>query len=571
MSRKNKTTSTANQASLFNRNGIALAAQNKLAEAAQNFVKAIALAPGDADAHNNLGNIFKAQGRFMEARACYEQALSLNPNLAMAHNNLGLVYLQQRLVPQAVVSLRRALVLNKQNHETLYNLGNALAVQGKPAEAEEAYRKALAKNPDWPEALMNLGSLLAMQDRSAEAEPLFRQALALRPTFAEAAYNLGNALQDQGKWTEAILFFDQTLSLRGPHPNAFLNKANALSSLRRFPEAEEIYTQAASLAPQNAAIHANRAMMALRQGDLPRGFELYKARWQTGQLSRPPSSAPLWDGDSLEGKTILLHAEQGLGDTLQFVRYAKWVKEKGATRLVLRAPAALTRLLTRVQEIDAVIDEEAPLPPHDCLASLMDLPHLFGTTLETIPCSVPYLTADPKDEALWAARLAPFTGLKIGLVWAGNPRLDQPQSRAVDRRRSLPLAAFAPLAKLAGLHWISLQKGAPASQAAHPPEGMQLFDGSEELGDFADTAALIAHLDLVISVDTSVVHLAGAMGKPVFMLSRYDGCWRWLLDRTDSPWYPTLRLFHQETFGDWSGAIAALKDALSSFSSAASA
>lgn len=558
-------TSAASQAVQLNKNGIALAAQNRLDEAVQNFAQAITLNPRDADAHNNLGNMLRAQGHLMEARACYQRALALNPNLSMAHNNLGLVLLGLGQPAQAAVSLRRALVLNKQNPDTLYNLGNALLAQGKASEALDAYRKALAKKPDFPEVLMNLGSLYAMQGDPAQAEPLFRTALAQRPGFTEAAYNLGNTLQDQGQWEEAINCFNDVLQTMPWHAKAQLNLAGALASLRRFTEADEAYAKAAALAPQEASVRVNRAMMMLKQGHLAEGFAAYDARWQTGQLTRPTSDAPLWDGGPLDGQTILLHAEQGLGDTLQFVRYAALVKERGAARILLLTPQPLVRLLKRMPALDDVIAEGDPLPPHDCLASLMDLPRLFGTTLETIPAPIPYLSPAPEDQAFWAARLAPLPGRKIGIVWAGNPRLDQPQSRAVDRKRSLPLAAFAPLAALPGIQWISLQKGPAAAQSQKPPDGLALTDWTADLNDFADTAALVAQLDLVVTVDTSVAHLAGALGKPVFMLSRYDGCWRWLLDRTDSPWYPSLRLFTQENFGHWERAIRSLTAAISSF------
>jgi hypothetical protein len=263
----------------------------------------------------------------------------------------------------------------------------------------------------------------------------------------------------------------------------------------------------------------------------------------------------------LSGKTILLTAEQGLGDVLQFVRYAPLLAAKGArVRLLVQAP--LVRLLERVAGVDRVFTlGEAP-EGFDVHCPMMSVPHLVGTRLETIPGKVPYLRAEPEEVRAWGAKLGPLRGLKVGLAWSGDPRPGDRGANLTDARRSVRLAQLAPLARVPGVQWVSLQKGAPAEQAGHPPEGMALIDLMEGARDFADTAALVQNLDLVITVDTSMVHLAGGLGRPVWMLSRFDGCWRWMLEREDSPWYPTLRIFRQAAPLDWTSAIEQLARAL---------
>ena len=246
---------------------------------------------------------------------------------------------------------------------------------------------------------------------------------------------------------------------------------------------------------------------------------------------------------------LLLHAEQGQGDTLQFCRYATMLGSRG--RIILEAPGPLVRLLGSLRGVEQLVRQGDPLPRFDLHCSLLSVPLICQTTLGTIPAEAPYLSADPVQAAAWRERLASLPGLKVGLVWAGGSRPEQPETLAIDRRRSMPLATMAPLGEVTGCSFVSLQKGEPAHQSAQPPPGLFVHDFTAELADFADTAALIEALDLVISVDTAVVHLAGALGKPVWLLNRFDSCWRWLLDRDDSPWYPTLRQFRQTVPGDW--------------------
>jgi hypothetical protein len=301
----------------------------------------------------------------------------------------------------------------------------------------------------------------------------------------------------------------------------------------------------------------------LSLGDFALGWRKYEWRWQQPTVlgSQSDRARPLWLGATdVIGKTILLHAEQGFGDTLQFCRYAPLVAR--TADVVLEVPRPLLRLLSTLPGVSRIVASGDPLPHFDLHCPLLSLPLAFGTTLADLPNHVPYLRADPVHVTAWRQRLAPLPGIRVGLVWSGNPRLDIPLANRIDRRRSTTLDRLAPLGEIPGVSLVSLQKGDFRAQSTTPPPGLAIADWTDELDDFADTAALIEALDLVISVDTSVVHLAGALGKPVWVLNRYDACWRWLRDRGDSPWYPTARLFRQPTPGDWDGMIAEVVAAL---------
>jgi hypothetical protein len=385
----------------------------------------------------------------------------------------------------------------------------------------------------------------------------------LQPDLADAHNNLAVALCDLRRHAEAETCAREALRLRPDYADAHSNLGMVLFDLRRLLEAETSYREALRLEPDFPQAHMNLSSALLITGRFEEGWEEHEWRWKARHMAGGARgfSAPLWSGEVLgEGGVLLLHAEQGLGDTLQFCRYAPLAAARA--RVVLEVQAPLARLLSSLPGVSQVIARGEALPAFDAQAPLLSLPRAFGTTIETVPARVPYLAADPDQAAAWGRRLAALPGLKVGLCWAGEPRAGFPELAAIDARRSISLAALAPLAKVAGVSFVSLQKGAPAAQAADPPPPMALFDYTAELADFADTAALVENLDLVISVDTSVAHLAGAMARPVWLLNRFDTCWRWLLDRQDSPWYPTLRLFRQTTPGDWTSVIADLRQAL---------
>ena len=371
------------------------------------------------------------------------------------------------------------------------------------------------------------------------------------------------ARHQAGRLDEAIAGYDLLLRLAPGHAEAHANRGLVLHDLRHLDAALASFDRAIALKPDDANGYWNKSLTLLRQGRYREGWRLYEWRKAlAAPVGNQFSQTQPWLGDGdIAGKTVLLHAEQGLGDSLQFCRYAPLVRARGA-RVILSVPGPLVRLLRSMDPAIAVVDMDDEIPAFDVHCPLLSLPLAMATTLETIPAGVPYLTADSRQSALWRERLAALPGRKVGLVWAGSPRPHDPRAEDVDRRRSVSLGHYAPLATVPGVSLISLQKGEPGNQARTPPSGMVLHDWAGDLHDFADTAALVSELDLVISVDTSVVHLAGALGRPVWVLNRFDQCWRWLSDRTDSPWYPTARLFGQRAPGQWQEVIGRVRDAL---------
>jgi hypothetical protein len=329
----------------------------------------------------------------------------------------------------------------------------------------------------------------------------------------------------------------------------------ALAEQGRLAEAATCYEQALHLKPDYADAHLNLAYSWFFRGDLEAGWPEYEWRWKRRGFPQPSFRQPLWDGSSLQGQTILLFAEQGLGDTLQFIRYAPLVRQHGAT-VIVQCQEPLLRLLATCAGIHRLVPEGCALPPFDVQAPLLSLPRILRTTLATIPAKVPYLSVDPGLSTHWQRRLSDVEGFKVGIVWQGNPE------QARDRRRSVPLLAFTPLAVIPGVRLVSLQKGAGRAQLPDLADRLGLLDMTDRLKDFADTAALISQLDLVITVDTAVAHLAGALGVPVWLALASSADWRWLLEREDSPWYPSMRLFRQSTWGDWAGVFERLTEAL---------
>ncbi|HUZ73953.1 MAG TPA: tetratricopeptide repeat-containing glycosyltransferase family protein [Stellaceae bacterium] len=452
---------------------------------------------------------------------------------------------------------------NHDNFEALHGLGLIKLQRGNPVESLRLIRKAVKQNPNSVEAQGNLGNVLVILERYDEALVHFETALALRPGFAATHNNLGTVLWRLGRQDAALAHFRTALALAPGYAEAHNNLGLVLKDCNRFEEAIEHWTKAEAIRPSYGEAHWNEALGRLALGQYEIGWAKFEWRWLTPVSGVRPRNftQPLWRGEPLEGRTILLHAEQGLGDTLQFARFVPLVAARGG-RVVLEVQPPLAPLLARLDGVAEICRQAAPLPPFAVQCPLMSLPLAFGTRLETIPVTMPYLPVDPARAAVWQQRVAALDGLRVGLVWAGAPRPFQPRAHDVDRRRSITLQHFAPLADVPGVSFISLQKGAPAAQTRTPPAGMVIHDWTETLRDFADTAALIAALDLVISVDTSVVHAAGGLARPVWLLNRYDSCWRWLVGRTDSPWYPTLRQFRQPRPGDWATVMQEVRAAL---------
>jgi Flp pilus assembly protein TadD len=452
-------------------------------------------------------------------------------------------------LPDATTFYRRALALHPPYAEAQQNLGSALADLGQPDAAIACFQKALSLRPDYPMAHLNLGNSLWAKGQAEEAIAAYDRAIALRPDFAEAHCFRAIILGDQGKVEEAMAACRRALALMPGLPDAHNTLGNLLRLTGRLAEATGCYRRALSLMPDYPDAHFNLGTALLTMGEFAAGWPEYEWRWKTPQMIATARRfpRPQWRGEAAAGQRLLIHAEQGSGDTLQFCRYAPLAAARGL-KVIVEAPAPLVRLLRGLDGIEAVVTAGETLPDFDLHCPMLSLPLALGTTLATVPAATPYLHADAAAAAAWHARLAewPTEGPRVGLVWAGNPSLDQPARAAMDRRRSIPPERLAPLFALPGLRFFSLQKG-----GSPLPPGAPVTDLMAEMADFADTAALVANLDLVIAVDTSVAHLAGALGRPVWLLDRADPDWRWMLGRGDSPWYPSLRIFRQPSAGDW--------------------
>jgi tetratricopeptide (TPR) repeat protein len=542
--------------------GVVLAGLRRAPEALASFDRAIALRPNHAESHYNRGKLLAGQRRHDEALASYDRAIALKADYAEAYCTRGVVLAELRRHAEALASHDRAIELRPDDAATHCHRGDVLADLQRPEAALASFDHAIALDPESSDAYAGRGTVLADLRRHDEALASCDRAIALRPDHAGAHCNRGVVLARMQRPADALASHDRAITLDPDHTEAHCNRGVVLAGMRRHAEALASYDRAIALRPDSAEAHWNRSHCLLALGKFDPGWQSFE--WRK-RLTRPaghrPFPQPVWLGqDDIAGKTLFIHAEQGLGDTIQFCRYAALATARGA-RVVMSVQEPLQRLIgTLGSDIKIVGSTEEP-GTFDRHCPMMSLPLAFGTTLATIPRTVPYLAAQATAD-VWRGRLAALSGVRVGLCWAGNAREDQPAAHAIDRRRSITLAHYAPLAGIAGVQFVSLQKGEAAAQATVPQAGLVLHDWTDALDDFADTAALIAALDLVITVDTAVAHLAGALGKPVWILNRFDACWRWLLDRDDSPWYPTARLLHQPAPGDWDSVIAAVAAAL---------
>ncbi len=526
--------------------GNALQDLRRPADAAACYRRALEMKPESPEALNNLGNALVTLGEAQHALSCFELALRLRPGYAEAHVNRGTALQSLRRFKEAAASCREALRHAPKMAEAHGNLGAALLKLGALDEAAACCREALRLRPRLVEPRVVLSAVVERQGRYREAEEHSRQVLRIRPGHPEALNNLGNALQQQGRIEEAIALYGEALRHDPSLPDAHYNLGNALRERCRLTEARSCYERAIELDPTHAKAHWNLSLTLLLAGDFRRGWEEFEWRWKKPDTPARDFPKPMWDGSPVEGKTVYLHAEQGMGDTLQFVRYAPLVRARGA-RVIAEVHPPLVGLLEGCGGIDRVVPAGSELPPFDVHLPLLSLPRVLGAV--GIPAAVPYIAPGEAFRAKWRGRLSGIRRFKAGLVWAGNPR------HSDDRRRSLPPGALAPLAAVDGVRWYSLQFGLRAGQSPAPPEGFPLTDLGPETQDFRDLAAAIEEMDLVISVDTSAAHLAGALGLPVWVLLPYLPDWRWGLGRPDTPWYPTMRLFRQRRPGEWASVI----------------
>jgi tetratricopeptide (TPR) repeat protein len=534
--------------------------ESEIQEAILHYEQSLALKPEQMEVRLNLANALLRLGRFDEAAAQCREALALAPDDARAHNGLALVLQQQGALDVATTHFERALALDPRNAEVQRNFAHLLLRQGESEAAEALFKRALTTRPDDSEIEAGLAYALVQRGDFEAGRQHYERALALSPASAMALNSLGNVLLQLGEIEAAVVHYRHALALTPADPGTHVNLATALGRLGQLDAAAASFARALALRPDDPLTHWNDALLRLLAGDYKTGWEKYEWRWHAARTVPRHAQHPLWRGEKLAGRTILLHHEQGLGDTIQFCRYVPLVAQAGA-QVLLEVPASLAQLMRSLAAPVTVIPRGTALPAFDLQAPLMSLPRAFRTELPRVPAAIPYLRAQPDRVAAWGHRLAPVQGLRVGLCWAGDPRPGWRLGNS-DRRRSIALARLAPLGAVPGVALISLQKGEGAAQAAAPPPGMTLHDVTSHIDDFADTAALIMNLRLVITVDTSIAHLAGALGQPVWLLNRFDTCWRWLLGRDDSPWYPTLRQFRQASPGDWDDVIARMAQAL---------
>ena len=576
--------------------------QLRLPQAEAAYARALALQPGHADAHANLAATHKAlgrpelalahyadaarlkpadpqvlqnyaltlaeQGRHADAVPVYEAAIALEPRWASLHTNLGSA-LQEwartrhdtgvlALLDRAILGHLAAVALDPRLLAARSNLGLALMARGRIEEAAQAFEAAIAREPAVASLYSNLGQCLADLRRFDAAEAACRRALELSPELAEAWSTLGNVHVGQRRHAEAEAAFRRAVELRPQMAGAWCNLGVVLFREIRAAEAEAAYARALELDPALADAHWNLALLRLQRGDYAAGFDQYEWRLKRSGRLREEAlfTQPLWDGAPLHGGSILVHAEQGFGDALQCVRFLPQVAARGG-RVVLQARSPLKRLLERAPGVDAFVTAGEALPGVACRAPLFSLPRLFARSLDDLPGPTPYLSADPALAAEWRMRIeaAAQDGLRVGIVWSGNVTSE------VEQGRSIPLDAFAPLAQ-AGVRLVSLQKGDGLEQLSAAPFLVADLGAPYQAGDFADTAAVLAGLDLLVTCDTAVVHLAGALGRPAWLAISATPDWRWLENRSDSPWYPSVRLFRQTTRGEWAEVFAAMAERL---------
>ena len=527
----------------------------KIDAALATYERALEMWPNAARAHLGCGVLFERLKRHGEAMASYDRALALRPNFPAALFSRGHLLHALGRLGEALASYDRAIELHPDFVVALYNRGRVLQDLNRQKLALASYDRALALRPNFAEALSNRGNVLQALGRRTEAVESYDRALELQPDFADALSNRGSALLRLNRYEEALANFDRAIAHRPQHSGALSNRGLVFVQLHRFDEALASFADAQAALPSNAEAHFGEAEILLLRGDFAHGWQKYEWR-SRGQILRHAQrdfAQPMWSGqEEISGKTMLLHAEQGLGDTIQFCRYAPLVAERGA-RVILEVQESLQELAGSLSGVAEVVAAGSDLPDFDVQCPLLSLPLAFATNIKTVPSAVPYLTASPQRVADWNERLGKKP--RIGLAWSGRPR---------PANRSVPLDLLLPLLDCEAT-FVSLQKEVRAEDAAILSERSEILHFGDALKDFSDTAAVITNLDLVISIDTSVAHLAGALAKPIWILLSFTPDWRWLLERNDCPWYPTARLFRQSDAGAWGKVMTQVNDALRRF------
>ncbi|WP_094779777.1 tetratricopeptide repeat protein [Paraburkholderia ribeironis] len=537
--------------------GNALKALGQIDDAIEQFRNALTLAPSFPMAHYNLGNAYASVGRHEDAADAFEKSLRLQPDDASSHNNLGNALHALGRHTQAIASFQRALELRPGHAGALNNMGMSLNALGRADEAIPRFQAALAAEPRFVAAHFNLANTFDATGRPAEAVASYEAALSLQPNLPPAIYGMGNALVAMGRPAQALPYLERAVGLDPQFALAWLSLGTANQALSAHGPAVRAFDQALRLRPELASAHMNRALAWLALRDFARGLPEYEWRLQT--VAQPViQTLPRWHGEPIEQRTLLIHAEQGFGDTLQFARFVPLAAQRTA-RVVLEVQPQLLPLLAPAAQAWRVtlIAQGAPRPAADLQCPLLSLPLALGTRFDTIPDRTPYLSVPPAYGRKWRGSLGGQAKRKIGIAWSG--RIQQNETR------SMPLAALEPLFALDGIDWIVLQPELTADEHAaldaHPrATSIHRFDA--RIGDFADTAAIIERLDAVVSIDTSIAHLAGALRKPLWLMLPFAADWRWFDGDTRSPWYPGATLVRQPQPGAWSEVVEAVADAL---------
>jgi tetratricopeptide (TPR) repeat protein len=520
--------------------------------------RALARQPNSTMAHVSLGNALHAMGRFEEAMACFERALSIDPNLPEAHHNIGNALLSLKRHAEAISRYQRAVAMRPQYAEAHYHLGYALQALERQQDALAWYEKAIALKPDYAEAHNNLANALRALGREPDAISRYEEAIRARPDYAEAHINLANSLLSLNRPEDAVARSLALIAIKPDFAEAHHTLGRALQAANRHLEAIAAYRRAITINPGHLEAHWHEGQARLALGDFSDGWRQWEYRLLLPTSKRREFPRPQWQGDEdLAGKRVFLYAEpgEGFGDTIQFARYVPLVARRRAT-VALEVQAPLAPLLRAVEGVSHLSAPGESPPPFDYHCPLMSLPFAFKTTMPTIPSEVPYVAPPPEKVDRWRRRLEGGDAPSIGIAWSGRPRQGE------FRNRPIPLRLLATMLETPGLRFVALQKELREGDAALLQSHPGVTNLGPELEDFTDTAAIISLLDLVISIDTSVAHLAGALGKPVWILLQFSADWRWLLDRHDSPWYPSARLFRQPAVGDWESVIAHVQEAL---------
>ena len=522
-------------------------------KAIEHIQQAVLISPEQPVFLNNLGNVLKEMGELDRSVQAYQQALEVAPDDAEIHNNLGVTLKEMGELDRSVQAYQQALEINPQYAEAHNNLGNVLKEMDRLDESIHAYQQALKINPQYAEVYNNMGNVLKEMDRLDESLHAYQQALKINPQFVEGYYNIGVFFQEQRKVKESAQAYQKAIQIQPDYVEAHINLGVVLREQVRLKESIQAHQKAIQIQPDYEEAHINLAITFLLQGQLTAGWREFE--WRRSR--KRDFKRPLWDGTPLNGKSILIYAEQGFGDTIQFVRYIDLLPDANTIIIVVCQPELKT-LFKSINRIDTLVTKGEDIPDSDVHVPLLSLPYMFNTTLDTIPARIPYLYLNSEADSV--LHLDDSHDLKIGIVWAGRP------THANDNNRSIDLKWFKCLLDIRNCEFFSLQVGERREDIKQHGCHHTIKDLGEQFTDFHHTASAILQLDLVISVDTAVAHLAGALGKAIWTLLPFVPDWRWMLDRSDSPWYPSMTLFRQKEIGDWSPVFEQLRLALTRYS-----